>query len=413
MRYLGDYVSRYREEFARFTTAGGYPRLTVSSYLDAKELVCYLARDGAAVADQSPEPPGGWATATDRTFMMGFPTGLPDAVWHGDLPIPSATARTQVGTMLIRVAEYDLDWLDLLGRLTFGWIGLIDLKLPRTDAPFWNPPFLRDIGFASAGHTNRRFFHYLELIRHRDDAAWDPRGIWARVHVDIRRDYSSTIGLGSRKGGTMFIAGPQAQAVIGSFNDRLEALSQAIDGFQGLLEEEAEEDERLFHEFLKANPVLLDASGDVISKPQFVFPAGESPLEKEYVEPDFLIQYSGNAYKLVELERPGKLMATKQGQPRAEVTQAAFQIAEWKDYIAHHYGLLKERYPGISISCSTTLVISRASERSFGSGHDIRRYLVLIKSQLKADEILLYDDLLDRAKQTYVRLSNLEFRQPE
>src|SRR5205823_4283323 len=127
----------------------------------------------------------------------------------------------------------------------------------------------------------------------------------------------------------------QAQAVIGSFNDRLEALRQAIEAFRALLEEKAEENEREFHEFLNSNSVLLDASGDAVSKPHFTYPTGESPLDKEYVEPDFLIRYPGNSYKLVELERPDKLMATKQGQPRAEVTQAAFQIAEWKDYIIH------------------------------------------------------------------------------
>jgi hypothetical protein len=437
-------VRRYREEYQRFTTAGGYPPLKISPYLDAQQLTCFIAHDGAAVSDQSHEPPASWEIAGGPALMVDFPdtrtpaeiadrlkaaglygkeigisrivssTGIPDVVWRGELPEPVAVADEREDGTLISVRSYDLDWMELIRRLTLGAFGLIlDLKLPGLDTPFWNSPFVRDLGFTTADRRYKRFYHYLELIRHVDDAAWDPRSIWARVHVDVRRDYSFTIGLGSREGGSIFVAGPQAQAVIGQFNDRLLALKQAIGTFEGMLEQRGEQAESIFHEFLKRNPVVLDAVGETISKPRFTYPAGQSPLGKEYVEPDFLVRYPGNSYKLVELERPGKLVATKQGQPRSGLTQAVFQIAEWKDYIVNHYDLLKSTYPGISVNCASMVVISRSSERSFGSGRDIRRYLELLKGQLKVDEILVYDDLLDRAKRTLVRLASLEFKEPE
>jgi hypothetical protein len=76
-----------------------------------------------------------------------------------------------------------------------------------------------------------------------------------------------------------------------------------------------------------------------VSRPRFVYPEGKSPLGKAYVEPDFVIRRPGSRYTVVELERPGKLVATKRGHARAEVTQASFQIAEFKDYIVEHYDL--------------------------------------------------------------------------
>jgi hypothetical protein len=107
------------------------------------------------------------------------------------------------------------------------------------------------------------------------------------------------------------------------------------------------------------------------------------------------------------LERPSKPIATKQGQPRAEVTQSSFQIAEWKAYIRNHYDLLKQEFPGIAVNFSTMIVISRSSEESFGAKRDIRRYMELLKEQFAIDEVLTYDDLLARAKQAYVALASL------
>jgi antiviral defense system Shedu protein SduA len=152
---------------------------------------------------------------------------------------------------------------------------------------------------------------------------------------------------------------------------------------------------------------VLDVYGEVIPKPNFAYPEGSSPLGKTFVQPDFLVRRHPSSYRLIELERPSKKMATKTGQSRAEVTQAVFQIAEFKDHILEHYDQLKGAYPGINRACSTTVIVSRATEESFGGRSDVRRQLQLLQQQHGVDELLTYDDLLVQAKEALARLSGL------
>ena len=111
---------------------------------------------------------------------------------------------------------------------------------------------------------------------------------------------------------------------------------------------------------------------------------------------------SGPRYELIEIERPGKQLATQAGHTRVDLTQAAWQIGEWKSYIANHYDRIRDEFPGIS-NYRTTIVIGRATESSF-AGSDPREYLDVARSQLGVDEILLYDDVLRRAQTAYDRL---------
>jgi hypothetical protein len=189
--------------------------------------------------------------------------------------------------------------------------------------------------------------------------------------------------------------------------ERLSRVGAAIDSFARLLDETAEGEEAVFHAFLKQYPILLDVYGEAVSKPRFVYPPNASPLGKAYVEPDFVIRYPGNAYRLVELERPGKLVATASGQPRADVTQATFQIAEWRAYIANHYDQLRELFPGISSNNSATVVISRGNARAFGAGRDMTKYKELLRAQFAGIEVLTYDDLIERAREAYARMASL------
>ena len=53
------------------------------------------------------------------------------------------------------------------------------------------------------------------------------------------------------------------------------------------------------------------------------------------------------------------------------------------------------------------IVISRSTEESYGQGREIRRYKELVKEMFSVDEVLTYDDLVARAKQAYIALSNL------
>ena len=132
-----------------------------------------------------------------------------------------------------------------------------------------------------------------------------------------------------------------------SYTNRLVTMQKAI----GLLRENllfndaAPED--IFHRLLENNPILVDVYGVCQSKPVLKYPAGagRSIIGKEFLVPDFIVLYPDQSYKLVEIERPSKSMATKEGQPRAELTQAFFQIAEWKHFIKTHYGAIRDNYP--------------------------------------------------------------------
>ena len=122
---------------------------------------------------------------------------------------------------------------------------------------------------------------------------------------------------------------------------------------------------------------------------------------------DFVLKYSDGSYRLVELERPSKLLATRRGEPRAEVNQAAFQIAEWRAYIANHYHLIKQDFAGISTRQSAMIVISRSTAEAFGGDRDRRLYKEILSTQYPSIDIVTYDELLERARQAYGRIASL------
>ncbi len=66
-----------------------------------------------------------------------------------------------------------------------------------------------------------------------------------------------------------------------------------------------------------------------------------------------------NSYRLIELESPDKIVETRKGHPRSELTQPAFQIAEWRHYILEHYDVIRGLYPGINVLPKTTIIIGR------------------------------------------------------
>lgn len=441
--YLKAYIENYRKEYIRFTspppTGGGYPKIEISPYLYSKNLLCHIAKEGGAISDFSWQPSYNWEIAGGPALVVDFPktrtpkeityllkkkgllgkniglyrivskNGIEEEIWTGRLPEPISTAQEIVeGETKIKVQCYNLDFKSLIQRLTFGAFSkILDIKLRDKNSDFWAPHIVRNLGFVTADRKFKRFYHYLEIFSHVEKVAWDIRSIWARVHLDVKRDFASAINRAGGRGEGGFIEfGSPEVAEIKLFYDRLTALENAINNFENLLNEHPYGDESLFHDFLKENTILLDIYGQVISKPRFYYPKKESPLGKKYIEPDFIIKYPHNRYKLVELEKPGKSIATVKGQPRSGVTQAAFQTAEWDTYIKNHYDLIKKDFPGISVQRSSLVIISRESQRNFGTGRDINNYMRLIASQFKA-EIYLYDDLLKMAKQAYIKLSGL------
>lgn len=437
--YMARYIATYRDEYEHLTApppqGGGYPKLSVSPYISTAKLQCLITADGVAIVDLSGEPDHAWWIAGGPALMADFPdsrtpsdvaqlmkerglsgkpigiyrvvseTGIPDPVWRGEIG-PAAEERTlQVDGTTVLVQRLHLTQQELLQRLTFGALGLIvDIHLPTADSDFWTPHIIRSTGFFPADRHTRRFVNYLELSMHLDSAAWDQRAIATRVQVDIRRDFAWAFSLPSQGGGTVSFG---RQNWTQPYRDRLLRLRDAIEGLSEVLAADVDVEEDQVHQFLLANPILLDVYGQAISKPRLPYPEGESPLGKKYVEPDFIIRYPGSRYKLVELERPAKRLATAQGQPRAEVTQSTFQIAEWRAYIANHYDVIRTEFPGISTRCSAMVVIGRSGARSVGEGRDEPKYQELLRSQFPDVDILTYDDLLDRARVAYVQLASL------
>jgi hypothetical protein len=408
--YLDRYVGAYKAEHRALTTpppdGAGFPEIYSSPYLGNGPIHCLLANDGAALYDASVEPGAGWHLGDgDLTrLIVGDQSGsIPDEVRRGEIPLPAQKYTFSVvngPTFVISRIEIACD--ELIDRLTLGFVRHV--PLPATPWDFWKPPIIRDIGFVATDLSSYRWFHYLELLGHGDPAAWEPRSAWVRARSDVRRDIAYGFTTLGHSGGTMSF-GPGGTLEI--FRDRLLTLEHAISGLQNLLDGDANASEQLFQTFLEEHPLLLDVYGEVIPRPAFRYPDDASPLGKTYVEPDFVIRRPGDRYVIVELERPAKPLATKQGHARAELTQPAFQIAEFRDFVLEHYDVLREPFPGINRDPQTMIIISRSTETSLPGRADVRRHMQLLREQLRADEILTYDDLLQRARTALARLEGL------
>lgn len=450
-RYLAAYVVAYRQEFEALTAnppeGAGYPRLAISPYVEAPNIECLVAADGAVILFPGVPPAPTWAIAGGPALMVDTePTRTPgwvtdklkragllgkfigiyrivghvsEETWAGTLPPSSGKAVVEVTNTTIDVAKFDIKVAELVDRLTFGAIGsILDLHLPDDSSDFWHPHIIRNLGFMTADRNQQRFVEYMEVLHHGDDAAWDPRSIRARVVGDVRRDYAhaatappdgATLALGTRGGG-------KTEAIfkeIGSSSKseqiarRFEILVPAIQGFRELLRGAAKDPERTFQNYLEEHPVLLDAYATAVARPRFMYPPGsKSPVGKSWVEPDFVLTYPGHRYKLVEIERPGKSLGTSSGRPSADVTQPAFQLAEWRDFIRQYPAIVEERFPGLPGNFSTMLVVSRRTREATGK-HDPDRYLPLVQDTYAADQVYFFDDLTDLAEVLQAKLQAL------
>lgn len=431
--YIVRYIQVYRDEYKKFIDSG-YPDLNVSEYLYSNELFLYLANDGSVLASYTSPPNYQWEVAGGPAIMVDYPDsrtpkalvellktkgingknvgiyrvvsnhGFTEDIWRGKLPQPVNLLTKKVDKSKIFIYQFDISWDELIKRLTFGAFNhILDIHLPDENSHFWNPYVIRRLGFFPADRNNKRFFSYLELLPHMEMAAWDVRTIKSRVSNDIRRDFAYYIGNDDTGGIISF--GYDEQIL--PFYDRLTRLNNSIIEFEKLLNEEEESNEEVFHNYLKANPIILDIYGEMISKPRFKYPPNESPFGKDYVEPDFILKYPLNQYRLIELEKPSKRLVTQAGQPRSELTQASFQIAEWKAYIKNHYDLIKEKFPSINFNCTSSLIISRTTEDNIGVGKDWRKYKELLREYYAIDEVLTYDDLIIKSRNVYEKLCSL------
>lgn len=445
--FLFAYTHRYREAYARAITTPpdgpGYPPLPVSPYLQASDFDIYVASDGVVINELRDEPVHQWYIAGGPALKVDYePTRtppeihetlraaglsgqfigiyrivakseIPPPVWRGRVRnIARQLERSDKDTgIVLHLHEVRGTLKEVVTALSFEAYGIIlEIHLPTQKSQIGEPHLVRNFGVFTADLSGRRFFSHLEIHGHADNCAWDRRTINLRIQQDIRRDLAFALaGPSQSRGGTMsFGPGPGPPSWIEVYSNRMERLRVAVAALRSALLLKTDEVEAVFHEILSQHPLLLDVYGTCESKPQFVYPAGKtSPIGKTSLEPDFLIAYPDQAYKLIEIERPSKAVATLQGQPRAEVAQAVFQTAEWKHFIKTHYQELHSRYPGIQSKCRTAVVMSRTNQQNFKNIDDIRAYTGLMREQFNIDEFYTYDDLYDRACTAYALLSGL------
>lgn len=403
--YHINYSVRYHSFFTEAPPKGaGYPKLVVSPYPFRTDSTCYLAKDGAIVAFR------GYKNKQWEGVTLNIETnGYSDYVTL--LPEPKYTVQTSVDEedTGCRLYAFDLTIEQVFNQLTCNgmrWIFQDNEVIKEHSENFWHPLIIKNMRFQTSDLKYIHSFEQMEIYFHTDKAAWDIRSVHARIMNDIRRDFARAAVTDNQKDGVIISGGTEPY----SFYEKLDTLRIAIEKFKKLLDENAQAPEQVFHDFLKQYPIILDAYAQrVHSKPRWPYPNELiHHYGKAYVEPDFVIKYPDNSYKLIELEKPGKNIATQQGQPSAGTNQAVFQTAEWLAYIGNHYDLLKDDYPSISTRVHPVVVISRTTE--FKARH-ASRSVALLKEHLsqmyEGKEILFYDDLLERAMQMYQQLATL------
>ncbi len=345
MQYVEKYIDAYRNEYTRFVSdppeGAGYPRINVSPFLGSKDIICYLTENGVAIADFSWEPPRRWEiaggpaiivdTETSKTppeiievlkqeGLYGKPIGMyrivakkeiPEHIWRGKFPDPTNMMEGKFGETTIWVVQYSIKIEEFVRILTYGaYCNIIDIHLPDAKSDFGAPYIIKDMGFVPADRNHKRFIHYMEIFPHIELAAWDIRSIWLRVKADIRRDFALKIATRNQSGG-LIMPGDQNKEI--QFQDSLSELQNVIHQFEKLLDEHENDDESVFHDFFRRYPIILDVYGEVVSKPKFKFPEAESPLGKKHIEPDFIVKFDGNQYKLIEIERPSNKLGLNLG----------------------------------------------------------------------------------------------------
>lgn len=443
--FYSEYISRYHQEYDLFIAAPprgpGYPKADISPYLKRSSFDFYLAKNGVIVNQLDAEPDYEWYIAggpaikvdyepsvtpkevTEKLKSVGLlgqkigiyrvvsKKPLANKVWRGRIDgIIRSSMYENIGNGIVaNFYHVSVSLRELVNILTFGAFGtILDTPEPSDQDNFGEPHVIRDLGVFPADLNNKRFFKYMEIYGHVDECAWDKRLIKLRVKSDLRRDFTYALSLqtASKTLGTLVFGSTPDWAE--NFTNRLTNLKKAIDAFREILLFKSHETEDVFHNLLKSNPILLEVYGECKSKPKFKYPNGHtSIIGKTYLEPDFLVTYPDQSYKLIELERASKHMATKKGQPRAEMTQAAFQIAEWRHYIKSHYLSIKKRYPGIQSKCKSMIIMSRRRQKQFGGIEDQKQYIELIMEEYRVDEVLTYDDLFERACFAYYQLTGL------
>ena len=447
--YLVSYTSAYRREYSRLVAANVVPDIVRTPFSSGSRVEALLATDGVVVSQVSDGPSSQWEIAGGPAFLIDTePTATPSYVpelleasglagknigiyrvvkvghlaehWRGTLPKPATVVVDYGEGFSVVVKNFSMPVGELLARLTLGFTTIISLHLEALASTVWRPVVIQHAGFVTGDRKHKRFYEYLAIHPHADRAAWDERAVWARASIDVRRDIRSAIGQLANPGSAsidfpttdfpdLFVE-QEAKFVDqeANFKERVANFEATIDQLEKLLDDDASQDESVYQELLRTHPELLDFYAvSCVSKPKWYYEGHSNPLNKKYVEPDFVLCYANKTYRLVELERPDHQFATKKGQPTAAAHAPFFQLAEWRDYINKHYGEIQDEFPGISSKSPGVVIISRTTERAFGSGRDAHEYLAMLAHQHDNIECWTYDDVVTRARIVLDRLASL------
>ncbi len=382
--FLRQYVVAYRQRYHAFTAPPpdglGYPPILVSPFLSPCEVTCYVLSDGHAIMvgpHDVREVDASWKAFCQCPILEH----LPDDVNNGMLPAATAADIVTLddGTTIC-ACLLDSTLGELIQRLTFGCFKGTE-RDPLT--PYGECSSFRRMPFISGKTKLARYIEHLETHQHNADVMFDPRSLMWRIEYELRRDF---------------------QLPAGSFNQQVIELGNAIHGFAQLLQQYGNDPEYRFHEYIAEHPLLLDVYGKLVSKPRWKCATGKELNGKDHVEPDFVIVYGGCRYRLVELERPQKGIATEKGHPRSEVTQASYQIAEWRVYIDTHNDRLQKDFPNITSRAPGLLIIGRNTPKAVGA-QDLDSYRRYLSAQFNDIEVLTYDELLRQAIEMFARIT--------
>lgn len=387
-----------------------------SPYLCDLPLFCYITLGGVVLVSYHDEPEYPWhisggpafLSATDKSVNpgqkgSGVHTGISLIVQPHqyisrfmtyNIPNHVKTISNKCGAKPIVVHSYDLSLDNMLGYLTFGVLNtslaLWQDRKPSQDEDAWNCMDISHLGFLTLNAAQKRFFGYMKIIPDTCSTVFDRKWIATRSNLE----YKHWCNMEDRGGAGHISLSPISPSQI--HNDAIEHFGACIDTFEEMILNTSMIDENRLHYFLKNNPFILDPYGEVLSKPRWFYPEGKSPLEKKYIEPDFVIKRPNCEYVVVEIERKDKKLQTLSGQPSSQFTQAHFQTTEFRDYIKYHHELISTDFPGIDMRCEYWLIIGMNNDESETlSG---RRRLLLENVRAK---VFTFDELLTRAQHWY------------
>jgi hypothetical protein len=259
--YLESYIKEYNKAFKKFILqipfGYGYPKIYISPFLNTNSIDCYVCKDGVIIMDTSREPSYPWylignaimidnkvskkSKNTDlllKKYAKGIyrvdsEKELDNDIWNGVLPKYINKIHKQVNKIDLNIYELNMDIFYIVVRLTFGFFLIQNFKFPEKRNDFWTPHIIRELGFFTADMKNKRFFNYAEIYPHIEKCAWDKRNIWARVFLDIKRDYSYQFYSKSINGGSISFGKPED--IEQRFYDHLTKFKNKIDEFENLL----------------------------------------------------------------------------------------------------------------------------------------------------------------------------------